>query len=193
MVFYPPHLPVPSEKRTDRLWLRPLRASDVALDYEAVMSSAVLLRRWSQSEWPSDDFTLAQNLADLEYHERKHLEREAFTFTVLNPPGTRCLGCVYLLPLDLEVAPFFPQVECPADVRFWVRTSELASHLDQHLLATLRHWLQTEWAFDRILFTISQQETPPGATHQAALFETAGLERQVVVTLLDGRPCWVYG
>jgi hypothetical protein len=188
MEFYPTNAIVPKEKRTNRLWLRPLRASDAELDYDAVMSSAEMLRRWSQSEWPSDDFSVAQNRADLEYHERQHNEREAFTFTVLNPQGTQCLGCVYIQPLHPEEIPLCKDVSYAADVGFWVRASEIAYDLDQHLLETLCTWFHAEWAFDMILFTICQQET-----RQAALFQTAGLNRRLVCTLLDGRSCWVYG
>src|SRR5437867_3283681 len=100
MEFYPDSAPVPEEMRTRRLFLRPLRATDVELDYDAVMSSAEMLRRWSQSTWPADDFTLSENLDDLQRHEHEHKEREAFTFTILNPEGTRCLGCVYFMPLS---------------------------------------------------------------------------------------------
>ena len=48
MDFYPANAAVPEEKRTDRLLMRPLRATDVELDYDAVMSSAEQLRRWSR-------------------------------------------------------------------------------------------------------------------------------------------------
>jgi RimJ/RimL family protein N-acetyltransferase len=186
--FYPAGMPVPQEKRTSRLYLRPLRATDVELDYEAVMSSAEMLRRWSQSDWPADDFTLAQNLADLQRHEREHIERQAFTFTVLNPQGTQCLGCVYIVPLRPEEIPLCKDAAYAADVGFWVRTSELTSALDEHLLATVRDWFQADWAFDCVVFTISQQET-----RQAALFEAAGLEQRLACTLWDGRPCRVFG
>src|SRR5438067_1060481 len=79
MEFYPASTPAPEEKRTNRLLLRPLQATDVELDYDAVMSSAEQVRRRSQSDWPADDFTLAQNLDDLQRHEREHRERVAFT------------------------------------------------------------------------------------------------------------------
>ena len=77
MEFYPAGVPVPQGKRTSCLRLRPLRVTDVELDYKAVMSSAEMLHRWSQSDWPTDDFTLAQNLADLQRHEREHIEARA--------------------------------------------------------------------------------------------------------------------
>jgi RimJ/RimL family protein N-acetyltransferase len=188
MEFYPASAAVPEEKRTNRLFLRPLRATDVELDYDAVMSSAEQLRRWSQSDWPSDDFTLAENLDDLQRHEREHGTREAFTFTVLNPHGTRCLGCVYIKPLRPEAAQLCAGAAYAADMGFWVRTSELANDLDKHLLATLREWLTTAWAFDAVVFTISQHEA-----RQAALLSEAGLKRRAAYTLADGRPCWVFG
>ncbi len=174
MEFYPASAPVPQEKRTSRVYLRPLRATDVELDYEAVMSSAEMLRHWGQGHWPADDFTLAENLADLQQHEQEHVERKAFTFTVLDPQGTRCLGCVYIVPLRPEEIPLCQDAAYAADVRFWVRKSELTSALDRHLLATLRDWFQAEWAFDCVVFTVVQQET-----RQAALFEAAGLERRL--------------
>ena len=158
------------------------------LDYDAVMSSAEMLRRWSQSDWPTDDFTLAQNLDDLQRHEREHIERKAFTFTVLDPPGTQCLGCVYIVPLRPEEILLCKDAAYAADVGFWVRTSELINALDQHLAATVRDWFQAEWAFDCIVFTVSQQDT-----HQAALLEAAGLEQRLAYTSPDGRPWWVFG
>jgi RimJ/RimL family protein N-acetyltransferase len=182
MEFYPANVPVPQEKRTSRLWLRPLRATDVELDYDAVMSSAEMLRCWSQSDWPTDDFTLAENLADLQRHEGEHIERKAFTFTVLNPQGTRCLGCVYIVPLRPEGIGLCKDAAYAAEVGFWVRTSELANALDEHLLATLRDWFQAEWAFDCVVFTAAQQDT-----RQASLFEASGLEQRLAYTSPDGR------
>lgn len=49
MEFYPASGPVLQEKQTSRLRLHPLRATDVEFDYEAIMSSAEMLHRWSQT------------------------------------------------------------------------------------------------------------------------------------------------
>jgi len=187
MEFYPPDAVVPAEKRTDRLLLRPLRVADVELDYAAVMSSAASLRRWSQSEWPADDFSLAENRSDLERHEREHLERKAFTFTVLDPLGARCLGCVYIMPLRSQEMPLGEGVTHPGRVTFWVRDSEQPGGLDRHLLATLREWLTAEWALGRVVFTISEKET-----RQAALLRENGLEVRSRYTLDDGRKCCAF-
>lgn len=188
MGFYSRQALVPEGIRSDRVLLRPLRASDAELDYDAVMSSAPMLRRWSQTQWPADDFTLEENRQDLERHEREHGEREAFTFTVLDPQGSRCLGCVYLTPLRPEAAAACQGTHHPATVGFWVRASELSSGLERHLLTVLREWLEREWAFDEVVFTIAQ-----GETRQAALLAEAGLRPRLDFSLPDGRACRVFG
>lgn len=162
----------PSETRTERLVLRPLRASDAERDYDAVMSSAAELRRWSGGEWPSDDFTLAENVADLERHEREHERGEAFTYTVLSPDEARCLGCVYIVPVWPEAAALCEGAACVACVGFWVRSSEIERDLDKHLLAVLLEWFRNAWPFDCVLFT-----NMAGETRQAALLTEAGLKR----------------
>jgi len=170
MEFFPASAQLPEERVTERLLLRPLRATDVERDYEAVMSSAETLRMWSQSEWPADEFTLQENLADLERHEQEHQQRVAFTFTVLDPAGSRCLGCVYIVPLWPQVSHLCQDTSHPAMVSFWVRQSELAGALDRHLLQTLRHWLNEAWAFDCLVYTISRPNE-----RQAKLFRDGGL------------------
>ena len=77
---------------TDDLVLRPIVAADAELDYAAVMESREHLRKWEQTSWPADDFTVTANREDLENLERRHASREAFTYTVMNPAETECLG-----------------------------------------------------------------------------------------------------
>jgi RimJ/RimL family protein N-acetyltransferase len=179
----PAEAAAPEERRTGRLLLRPLRASDVQADYDAVISSAAMLRRWSQSVWPADDFTLAENLADLERHEREHVERVAFTYTVLDPADARCLGCAYVQPLAAEeAAAWRGAARRAARVAFWVRESELAGELDRHLLEGLQDWFREAWPFDRVVFSAS-----PGDERQLRIYDEAGLTRLGVVSRADGR------
>ena len=187
MELHPISAPVPDGLRTERVWLRPLRASDVELDYDAVMSSPAMLRTWSQSNWPADDFTLAANRADLERHEREHLAREAFTYTVLTPDATRCLGCVYLSPPWLEEVPLCAGAAYAAHVGFWVRAAEIANDLDHHLLERLREWFRSEWAFERVIVSIS-----PKDDRQARLLAEAGLTLRAEFERADGRRCVPY-
>ena len=182
MTLHPAAAAVPLGRRSDRVVLRPLRATDARTDYDAVMSSPAMLRRWSQSDWPADDFTLAENLEDLRRHEREHEEGVAFTFTVLDPAESRCLGCVYLQPLRPEEAAWRAGARHPARVAFWVRAGEIAGDLDRHLLNVLRDWLRESWSFDRVVFSAS-----PGDERQVALLEEAPLQPLGTLTLADGR------
>ena len=91
---------VPAGMQTGAFLLRPIRESDAELDYAAVMESREYLQAWEQTGWPADDFTLEDNRRDLRRHERQHAEGEAFTFTVMSPDETRCLGCVYIFAVD---------------------------------------------------------------------------------------------
>ena len=186
MALLPAGTIVPEEKSTDRLMLRPLLAAHVDLDYEAVMSSAAELRQWSQTEWPAEDFTLAENLADLERHQREHQEGVAYTYTVLDPHGARCLGCVYLTPLPAEVRDRLVISGSAAKVTFWVRTAERARDLDRHLLDTLLEWLAAEWSFASVAFVAAHADA-----RQVALLSEA-LGNGAPVTLADGRKCHAY-
>jgi hypothetical protein len=190
MAFYPEGTAAPASLRTSLFLLRPLLATDVDLDCDAVMSSRAELRRWSQSTWPAEDFTRAENLDDLERHEREHRAGEAFTYTVLTPDGSRCLGCVYVAPLRREEEALLGPAEAGerrARVTFWVRASDVAHDLDLRLFETLRAWFARTWSFDRIIFTAAKDEA-----RQQKLFRDAGLVHAGDCALADGRAVRVF-
>jgi hypothetical protein len=176
-MFYPPHAQVPSLLETDEFRFRPLRATDVELDYDAVMSSREILLLSSGGEWPVEHFSLEENLRDLEEHEREHKERVAFTYTIMNPAETRCLGCIYLVPFTsmLERAGGAPeQMATGGDyqtwVEFWVRQDRLVDELDRRVLATLLDWFAAQWSFRRVVFAARKAQT-----RHLQLYTSAGL------------------
>jgi hypothetical protein len=168
MPFYPDDAPVPVELRTGEFVLRPLRATDVEFDYEAVMATQEALRRVSGGTWPRPDFTLEENLADLQGHEADFFARRGFTYTVVDPTETRCLGCVYAYPPKVEGGDGARDHE--AEVWFWVRPDGVAADLDRRLLAALISWLRDDFAFERVLFRAVADDE-----RQTAIFGDAGL------------------
>ena len=56
------------------------------------MSSLDYLRMWSDSEWPTDDFTVAVNRAELTRHDDEHRARIAFTYSVQGAERSRVLA-----------------------------------------------------------------------------------------------------
>lgn len=158
MQFYPVDAYIPTELRTADCFLRPLRAVDNPLDYDAVMATQEKLRLCGTSGWPRPDFTLEENLDDLEGHEADFAARRGFTYTVLDPTETRCLGCVYVYPLDDVLRNVEADDETVAKVEdyqavawFWVRPDASAADLDRSLLAALIPWLRNDFVFARVV------------------------------------------
>lgn len=179
MSFYPLTSNLPTGFQTEHILLRPLRAADNALDYEAVMDSQAYLRIGTAGEWPLPAFTLTENLIDLQRHEAEHDSRHNFTFTVLNPAQTVCLGCVYINPLEsllsqykpLSAIPYAFPPGCPY-IHFWMRPTCQVENLDSHLLGRLILWFDKEWNFPQVVFIANRLET---RLHH--LFEEAGLKQ----------------
>lgn len=169
----------PEGLRTDEFLLRPIRASDAELDYEAVMESKEFLRRWEQSSWPEDDFTVEANREDMEKLERRRTDGECFTYTVMNTTETQCLGCVYNLPTTVRL---FSRAQITAidgaqwsgyeaAVYFWIRKSRLADELDRRLLDALGPWLAHDWRIDNYLIVTNEQ-----FGQQVTMIERANLQ-----------------
>jgi hypothetical protein len=90
----------PPALRTRESLLRPIRTDDATLDHEAVMASKEMVRIWEQTGWPADGLTIDQNREDLRRLVARHNDGSAFTYTVLVPDESLCLGCVYIFPTD---------------------------------------------------------------------------------------------
>ena len=168
----------PAGLRTREFIVRPLLASDAELDYEAVMESREFLRKWEQSTWPEDDFTIDANREDLAKAERRHVDGDAFTYTVVTLDQTECLGCVYVLPPDAKMFTGAHVTalgadrwsDCDATVFFWVRRSRLAERLDRAVLDSVVSWLEQEWAFKAPVIMTNEH-----VGQQADMIEGAGL------------------
>src|SRR5687768_7277242 len=82
--------------------LRPIRGSDVDLDYPAVMASRERLwatygEAWG---WPPAGMTYEQDREDLEHHEVEIEAHESFNYALFDAGETALLGCVYIDPAD---------------------------------------------------------------------------------------------
>lgn len=176
---FPAGLLAPARLSTDAFTLRPITADDAEIDHAAVMESRDYLRIWEQTGWPEDGFTVEANREDLVGLEQRHRDGIAFTYTVLDPTQTSCLGCVYVMPHDatfLAKARITPLVDddqwerIDAATYFWVRRAALAQQTDRALLAALRAWLAEEWAIGRHVFVTHEH-----FTQQVELIESTDL------------------
>lgn len=155
----------PPPLRTARIRLEVLGPDVVDLDYAAIMSSRARLRdelRWGKDRrWPPDDFTLNQNRVDLERHFAEYERREAYAYTVLDPTGDSCLGCIYIEPHDDG-----------ARLAFWVIDDEIDTDLEAHLLGAVFEWFSTAWSFGVVIVSLQ-----PANGRGVAVVESLGLER----------------
>lgn len=186
MTFREQKMVAPSGLRTPEFILRPITADDAELDYEAVMESREFLRKWEQSTWPEDDFTVEANREDLLRAERRHVDGESFTYTVLNPDQSVCLGCVYVVSpegswlADARVTAVGEDQwsDCDAVFLFWVRKSRLAEDMDRSLLDSLLTWFEQEWSVEAPVVMTNEQ-----FDQQVAMIEGSGLRRRFEVRL----------
>lgn len=165
MSFADSNEPVPDGLRTEEFALRPIVADDAAADYAAVMETREYLRLWEGSTWPEDDFTVEANRTDLTDLERRHAAHRAFTYTVLDPDGTECLGCVYVFPISATflvkstVTPVGADkwADVEAVIFFWVRRSRMQTGMDKRLLAALRRWFNEGWNLQRVVYVTNER------------------------------------
>lgn len=143
--FVPSDFNVPAVLETDEYRLRMLTVNDVVKDFDAVVTSEAHLKGIfpPPSTWP-EGLTLEQDLIDLGWHQKEFQRRTSFTYTMMSLDETRCLGCVYFFPSDRQ--------GYDAYALLWARQSELASGLEDRLLATVRQWLTDAWPFASVGF-----------------------------------------
>ncbi|MFI8632988.1 N-acetyltransferase [Microbacterium sp. NPDC077663] len=158
--------------------LRPIGEDDVERDFAAVVASRVDLRLWEQSGWPSDDFTVDDNRADVAGMIERHEAGRAFTYTVADPDDRVCLGCVYVFPTeatfltraDVRQTGSLAWADVDAVVYFWVLTSWREQGGDVTVVDELRRWFREEWRLSATVYVAHESFVA-----QIALLEDAGL------------------
>ena len=139
--FVPEDFDVPDKYETKEFRLRMLSVDDVEKDFEAVMETQERFHSLGYS-WPREGFTIEENFADLEQHQKEFVNREAFAYTVVSIDEKRVLGCVYINPTEQE--------NVDAVIRMWVRQSEFNKGLDPILFSEVKKWIAKEWPFKHV-------------------------------------------
>jgi hypothetical protein len=130
----------------DGYHLRPIRATDIDLDYPAVMGSRA--RLWSifgeAWGWPPPAMTREQDLEDLARHEAEIELHQSFNYALLDIAETALFGCVYIDPPE--------KVGADAEISWWVVDSSAGSELERALDGLVPGWIEADWPFDRPRF-----------------------------------------
>ena len=165
----------------DGFIVRPL-VPDVVLDHDAVMASRKFLYHWEQDPpYPPVDFSIQDNLVDLQKMDEAHRNGSRYTYTVMNAEESEVLGCVYLLPNDDRL---YESAEVTshdgtdlslvdATLSFWVRPSTWERGFERTLLEAVLGWLRDDWALDRPVVITNEH-----LRHQIETIESLGLIRR---------------
>ena len=185
--------PVPERHAGGDFVLARLTAAHAERDHAALMASVAYLRRWSDSDWPTDDFSIAENREELGWHDEEHEAGIAFTYSVLDASERRVLGCVYLRPLrdmlltrgvEPPVGPGWPGGDAPC-VRGWVRRDE-PEQLDRRFLAVTLGWLTgPDWAFPELWWTAASDDAL-----QLAALDAHGWTRELRTPMAGAKREW---
>ncbi len=141
-LFVPEEFATPQFYDSGGFRFEPLTTAHAEMDYAAVMDSKKELRDQFGGDWPADDFTLEQNIADIREHERLHKERASFTYSILNEERDEILGCIYINPVD--------SIGFDAQVHVWTRRGQ--DDIKSSLRETLQTWLVTAWPFEKVVY-----------------------------------------
>lgn len=129
--------------------LRPIRESDVDLDYPAVMGSRE--RLWAKYgeawRWPPATMTFEEDRGDLARHEAEIAAHETFNYAIFDAGETQLLGCVYIDPPEPDSPP-----GCDAVSSWWVVDAHAGEALEQALDAFVPAWLAGTWGFSAVQF-----------------------------------------
>jgi hypothetical protein len=130
--------------------LRPIRESDVEIDYPAVMGSrARLWARYGEPwGWPPADMSYEADKRDLARHEAEIAARETFNYAVLDEGETELLGCVYIDPADAE-----SPAGTDAVVSWWVVDEAVGTELERALASFVPGWLTSAWGFHSVHYS----------------------------------------
>lgn len=151
--FVPASFEPPTRLVTAAFTLEPLGPRHNESDYAAWTSSLEHIQATPGFPWGSwpHEMSLAENLADLEMHERHFRNRVGFTYTVLDPEDGDVIGCLYIYPVrrgDDDAVPEQDALE--ASVRSWVRADRAS--LDEALWRSVSEWLEADWPFERVAY-----------------------------------------
>ena len=129
--------------------LRPIRGSDVDIDYPAVMGSRD--RLWAKYGeawgWPPADMSFEADREDLARHEAEIEAHETFNYAILDADETALFGCVYIDPAD-EQSPSGTD----AVVSWWVVDDAVGTELEHALADVVPRWLEETWRFRSVQY-----------------------------------------
>jgi len=136
--FVPREFDVPRSLATSDFTLQALTLEYEQAGFDAVSGSADHLQALFGRGWPQG-LTQDQYRIELAWHQKEFERRTSFAYAVMSGRTEDMLGSVYVTPSDRSAF--------DAEVRYWVRSNELASGLQEKLGTVVADWMEDIWPF----------------------------------------------
>ena len=167
----------PQTLTTKTFCLFPTHQDFYESDYTAVMNTRALLRIWSQSPWPEDDFTPQMNKDDLLHHIEDNKTHAAYGYMIYSLDKKTCYGSLYVNPLAAVPDNYHTTKEEADLVRShqgrldcWIVDEN--SDLEKTIISEIKNWFESTW---KIKFLFSARV---GMNKRISIYEDLGLECQ---------------
>ena len=131
---------------------RKLLASDVYLDYLAVMSSIDTIHNTRGGKWPTKDLTIEEDLIDLAWHQREFEFKSSFAFTIMNNDEAECLGCIYFFPPKAPMSDAASKDDAEVSISWWVTQKMYDQGFYEVLSGDIKEWVETKWPFKTVFW-----------------------------------------
>ncbi|AMP16671.1 hypothetical protein [Collimonas pratensis] len=154
MSFIPDSYSPPRFFQSDSFSLEVLSPKFAAQDFASVTASADAIRHvfGPANGWPDPQMSFAENLADLERHEREFLDHQAFAYSILSHDQEAYLGCLYIKPIKSRIENDLRKTAYGAQAFFWLDSQETEGNFSAQVLAELQMWLKNAWPFSATVF-----------------------------------------
>ncbi len=178
MNIFTPDFTPPKELTTKDFCIFPTDDAFFESDFVAVMNNRELLRIWSQSTWPEDDFTPIQNKEDLNQHIDDNRTHAAYGYMIYSLDKQICYGSVYVNPL-VSIPNNYQTTEAEnailkshhARIDCWI--IQEIPEIEKIILIELKKWFDSVWKI-RPLFSARL-----GLNKRIALYEELEWGRKV--------------
>lgn len=192
MPFVPSNDPIPAGFQAGPYLLEPIGPWLAEPDLEAVMASRELLRRWSASSWPEDDFSLEANASDLAEHADDHAKRVAFGYSVREVGTGRVFGSVYVNPVRSWLERWTVDDGARARLKGWRTAVDWWFRADEverwpAFFDTLNSWMESAWP-GPVLYG-----SRPAMVDLRAIYLTRGLVEIAAITSPGGTVQHLHG
>jgi hypothetical protein len=119
------------------------------LDYQALMSARHLIRAKLGTDWPSEEFTAAENQQTLVADLKQFDAGSNYTFHIFHPLRSEIIGCLYVTPS------FNTAQSIGAQGFFWLTPEYAGSDIEAKIKQNSIKWLTQEFQFNPIVFDMN--------------------------------------